>query len=227
MGIDSNRSKRPARYVVRDVARAYVIGQFRRPSGIGGRLAGWVMQHRPSNKARTDWTIDLLNIAPNDNVLEIGYGPGRGLSKAVELVTGGLVVGIDHSESMRRIAGRRNRDALRSNRLRLLDGRLEDLEQSLDSYWDSFFEHIFGVNVLMFCDDPQNVLATLVKKLAPGGKIAITFQPRVGDTSEAAALSSAAHIGRCLEAADIDGVRIERLDRVTPTAVCVIGQKPA
>ena len=226
MAADNKGSRRPARSVIRDFARAYVVGQFRRPSGFGGRLAGWVMAHRPSNKARTDWTIDLLNIAPGDNVLEVGYGPGLGLSKAAGLATRGLVVGIDHSASMRRIAGRRNRNALRGNRLRLLDGRLEELEQALDSYWDSFFENIFGVNVLMFCDDPQKALVALTKKLAPGGKIAITFQPRVGDTSESAALREAARIGCCLEAANLGGLRVERLDRITPTAICVIGQKP-
>lgn len=216
---------RPVRGIVRRAIRGHVVAQFRHPSGVGGRLAGWVMDRRPSNRMRTDWTVDLLNVAPNDNVLEIGYGPGRGLSKAAALASGGLVVGIDHSESMRRMAERRNREALRTGRMRLLCGSLENLEQQLDSYWDSFFERIFGVNVLMFCDEPRAVLSTLTKKLAPGGSIAMTFQPRVGDTSEQSTLAAAEQIKRSLEFSGVSDVRMESFHRVTPMAICVIGKK--
>jgi hypothetical protein len=50
--------------------------QFRRPTGLLGRLAGWIMANRPSNIERNRWTVDLLNVQPSDHVLEIGFGPG-------------------------------------------------------------------------------------------------------------------------------------------------------
>jgi len=42
------------------VLRQNVIGQFRRPHGVLGRVAGWVMANRPSNRRRNMWTVGLL-----------------------------------------------------------------------------------------------------------------------------------------------------------------------
>jgi hypothetical protein len=50
----------------------YLIKQFGRPSGFVGRLAGWSMARRPSNRQRNQWTVDLLRLTPGDRVLEIG-----------------------------------------------------------------------------------------------------------------------------------------------------------
>ena len=52
-----------------------VYRQFRRPTGLLGRLAGWIMANRPSNIERNRWTVDLLRVQPADHVLEIGFGP--------------------------------------------------------------------------------------------------------------------------------------------------------
>lgn len=34
--------------------------QFERPHGAMGALAGFVMSHRPSNRERNRWTVDLI-----------------------------------------------------------------------------------------------------------------------------------------------------------------------
>jgi protein-L-isoaspartate O-methyltransferase len=54
------------------------------PSGAIGLLVGeqMVRQHGPE----TRWTISLLNIAPNDHVLEIGCGTGCGLDISPAMV---------------------------------------------------------------------------------------------------------------------------------------------
>ena len=54
---------------------ASVVGQFHRPHGVGGRLAGSVMAHRRSNRDRNHWVVSLLDVQPTDRVLEIGFGP--------------------------------------------------------------------------------------------------------------------------------------------------------
>jgi len=54
--------------------RSRILSQFGRPSGALGALAGAVMAHRGSNQRRNAWTVQLLDIQPDDRVLEIGYG---------------------------------------------------------------------------------------------------------------------------------------------------------
>ena len=44
--------------------RTGLVSQFGHPRGIAGRLAGWVMAHRPSNRRRHAWTVDLLDLQP-------------------------------------------------------------------------------------------------------------------------------------------------------------------
>jgi len=55
---------------------AAIVGQFAHPQGRAGRVAGWVMAHRPSNRQRNSWVVWLLDVQPTDRVLEIGFGPG-------------------------------------------------------------------------------------------------------------------------------------------------------
>ena len=105
--------------------RSYVIGQFRRPCGWVGVLAGWIMATRPSNRLRNAWTVKLLELRPGDRVLEVGHGPGLALGLAAAKVPQGRVVGLDHSRTMHAQAARRNRAAIREGRVRFLVGSIE------------------------------------------------------------------------------------------------------
>ena len=84
-----------------------VYRQFRRPTGLLGRLAGWIMANRPSNIERNRWTVDVLNVQPADHVLEIGFGPGLAIAQVARLAPQGRLVGIDHSALMIERASRR------------------------------------------------------------------------------------------------------------------------
>ncbi|MHC4265878.1 MAG: methyltransferase domain-containing protein, partial [Planctomycetota bacterium] len=75
------------------------------------------MAYTPSNEERVQWTISLLNISPNDRVLEIGFGPGFAIELISKIATEGLVVGVDHSEVMVRHASKRNARAIRDGKV--------------------------------------------------------------------------------------------------------------
>jgi hypothetical protein len=68
-----------------------VMTQFVQPHGLVGRLAGWDMTLRPSNRKRNRWVVALLDVQPQDHILEIGFAPGlairelarRGVAAAV------------------------------------------------------------------------------------------------------------------------------------------------
>ena len=77
--------------------RQAIVRQFRQPTGLVGRRVGLVMATCPSNRERSRRTIELLEIQPDDRVLEIGYGPGLAIPWAAERTVRGRVVGVDHS----------------------------------------------------------------------------------------------------------------------------------
>jgi SAM-dependent methyltransferase len=60
--------------------------------------------------------VEVLDVQPDDQVLEIGFGPGRAIEMVAAGMTDGIVAGIDHSEVMLRQAARRNRKFIEARR---------------------------------------------------------------------------------------------------------------
>src|SRR5215468_2804317 len=110
-----------------------VVAQFHHPHGTGGRLAGRVMAHRPSNRQRNRWVVSLLDVRPADRVLEIGFGPGLAIAELSRRVgDAGHVYGIDHSDVMLRQAARRNAAAIAAGRVTLSRASADQLPPALD-----------------------------------------------------------------------------------------------
>lgn len=204
--------------------KKYLISQFGRPHGLVGRLAGSIMAHRASNKLRNRWTVDLLNLEPSHQVLEVGSGPGIALALVVGCLTSGRVVGLDYSKTMHDMAAQRNRQAIRDGRVSLVIGSAEELDQTTDTALDGPFDHIFGINVVMFWKDPISTFKMLGQRLSSAGQLAFTFQPRVGSVSNEAALAAADQLVGNLRDAGFQNIRVERLESLSPMAVCVIAR---
>ena len=120
--------------------------QFGNPSGPLGVVAGLIMANRASNRRRNAWTVRQLDIQPDDQVLEVGFGPGLAIRDAAELARDGRVVGLERSETMRRQAYRRNRRAVADGRVELRLGEPGDLLATCGRT----FEKAFAVNVFPF-----------------------------------------------------------------------------
>lgn len=193
-----------------------VISQFRQPTGVLGRLAGWEMATRSSNRRRNEWAVGLLDIAPTDRVLEVGFGPGIAIRAAARRATEGLIVGIDHSEVMVRAASQGNRNG----RVDLRLGTVEALPA-----FDESFDKILSVNSIMFWDDPVLRLAQLRELLRPGGVIAIVRQPRGPGGRSKPTDEVIREIGDVLTDAGFVDIRHEVLD-LTPPVVCGLGRNP-
>lgn len=191
---------------------------FVHPQGLPGRIAGIIMANRASNRLRNTWTLDLLGIEPDHRVLEIGCGPGWALSRACQRARNGLVVGVDPSAIMLRQARSRNRSAMESGHLRLVNARAEDLPEELGGP----FDRIYSSNVIGFLSDPQSVFRSLSRHLEPGGLIATTWLPRPGKTTDDATVATADRIQQVCEGSGMTVRRREsrRFDSVL--ACCVI-----
>jgi ubiquinone/menaquinone biosynthesis C-methylase UbiE len=197
--------------------RAAVVSQFIHPRGLWGRLAGWEMALRPSNRRRSAWAVELLDVGPTDRVLEIGFGPGIAIRELTRRANEGHVFGLDHSKEMLRQATNRNARAVRAG---LVDLRLGSVEHLPD--FRGPLDRVLAVNNLGMWPDPDQVLKNLRKLIPSRGRIAIVSQPRCpGATSE-----TTKQVGRevtdRLQLAGFVGVRSETL-ALSPPVVCVLG----
>ena len=198
-----------------------VVGQFHRPRGFGGRAAGWVMAKRGSNRKRNIWAVELLDVQPDDRVLEIGFGPGVAVREVARRATRGTVIGVDHSDEMVRQARKRNAAAVRDGRVDLRLASAEHLPA-----FDMPFDKILAVNSLMFWDDPVERLEELRRLLRPGGRLAIAFQPRGPGSTDETAAQAGEDIAKQFGAAGFTDVHVETLDLQPTNAVCVLGVRP-
>lgn len=140
-----------------------VVAQFARPTGFWGTIVGSIMAHRSSNLERNEWAISLLNLQPSDRVLEIGFGPGVTIQRMSEIVTDGVIWGIDHSEVMFRQASKRNERAIAAGRMRLVLTSVSQLP-----CFDDPFDKILAVNNFQFWDNKTDVLRRLREQLRTG-----------------------------------------------------------
>ena len=216
----------PQRANPRGAIKRYVIGQFRQPHGVMGRVAGLIMARRSSNRRRNIWTVELMGLEPEHRVLEVGFGPGIALKEACRFLDRGTAVGIDHAPAMRDMAARRNRHMVANGRLRLFVGTVGDDVAWRDPALTGPFDRIFGINVAMFWRDPVEVLTALSKRLAPGGETLLTFQPRMGDQTDAAVRAAGDAMADDMRRAGLIAIQIETLQELSPTAICVIGKRP-
>ena len=196
---------------------AAVRAQFGRPAGLWGRAAGALMAHRSSNRKRNAWVVSLLDVRPDDRVLEIGFGPGLAILQLSRIAREGHVCGIDHSELMLRQAMRRNADGIRRG---VVDLRLASVD-ALPAF-DAPFDKILAVNAMLFWTEPHARLQSLRDLLRPGGLIAIAHQPRGPGASDETSAADGREIAEALARAGFSQVRIETLP-LSPAVVCVLG----
>jgi SAM-dependent methyltransferase len=201
--------------------RSALVRQFRNPSGFLGTIAGFIMRVRPSNRERNMRTLALLDIRPEDHVLEVGFGPGLSVERAAEIASHGKVVGIDHSQLMFRQARRRNAKAIAAGRVELQLGSAERLPD-----FPVRFDKVFAVNVYMFWNDPVTILRGVRDVMKPGGAIALTLQPRQRGATGNDTRAAAERMATSLRDAGFEKVRTEILHMTPVDAACVLAQAP-
>jgi ubiquinone/menaquinone biosynthesis C-methylase UbiE len=131
----------------------YPIAQNLSNPGNGplGWLIGWLLMI--VNRRINQWTVEVLDVHPQDHILEIGFGPGHAVKLIAQKATGGFVAGVDRSERMVRRAARLNRAEIQAGKVELKQGGVEALP-----YDDNSFHKAFAINVIYFLPDPAAAL---------------------------------------------------------------------
>ena len=200
--------------------RETIRGQFQRPQGALGVLAGLIMAKRRSNIERNLATVELLAAEPSDRVLEIGHGPGIALAALADRVDDGQIIGLDHSTVMHAQAARLNRAAVADGRVKLVVGDLSAIDGV------AAIDRVMLVNVAMFWDDPVNEFARIRSLLGPGGRLAVTHQPRNAQASSSDTDRATDQLMSQLEEAGFVDILADTLELPGVPGICLRAHTP-
>jgi SAM-dependent methyltransferase len=146
----------------------FIAKQGRKPSGLLGRIVARVMaKETPGENV---FALELLQLQPEDAVLEIGCGHGETVAKAAKFVS--RLSGIDFSPVMYRHATRRHRALVAEKRIEFHLGSSDRLP-----FADQSFDKVFAVHTIYFWKTPLDHLAEAHRVLKPGGRFVLGFRP--------------------------------------------------
>jgi ubiquinone/menaquinone biosynthesis C-methylase UbiE len=146
---------------------AHVSRQAAHPHGLVGRALGrlWVSETAKVNDA----TVTLLAPAAGEQVLEIGFGPGRTLGLLAD--HGALVTGVEVSSAMIDLATTRNAARVAADAMSLYEGDGTSLPLP-----DDTFDAVVSVHTIYFWPDPQRTIGEIDRVLRPGGRVLLAFR---------------------------------------------------
>jgi ubiquinone/menaquinone biosynthesis C-methylase UbiE len=192
--------------------------QFSHPSGWRGWIVGRLMAVK--NKTRSSWVLSLLQLRPTDHVLELGFGSGADIRRVAARVPQGFVAGVDHSESMVRLATSKNAAMIAAGRVRVLQSSASRLPFESNS-----FDVAFSINVAQFWNNPAEVALEIRRVLKPDGCVALAVQPRNKGANETDADATGEKLMQALAAAGFTLPRLERKPLRPVSVVCAIASK--
>jgi SAM-dependent methyltransferase len=135
------------------------------------------------------WAVETLGPGPDEQLLEIGCGPGVAVSLICEQLVGGRIVAIDRSATAIGRARRRNADHLAAGKAVLHAVALEELQPSGVLGERERFDKVFAMNVNLFwVRSPATELELIRGLLGADGGLYLFYGygqgPRPGEASE-------------------------------------------
>jgi ubiquinone/menaquinone biosynthesis C-methylase UbiE len=149
------------------IERPVVSSSFAFPRGVRGRLAGWIMWH---TNRKQDEIVDILEVRPGEQVLEVGFGPGRLIGLLAARTVAAVIHGVEPSPVMLASASRANRAGIQAGRIVLRQG---DAQRT--GLPDGSVDRVVTVNNVALWPDLEAGVHELRRVLAPGGMLAIAW----------------------------------------------------
>lgn len=115
--------------------------------------------------------IETLDMAPGQNVLEIGFGRGDTLRRLAGLVDPGAVAGVDHSPTMVRLAKRRMRKLIAIGRVEVHEADAAALPLT-----DRSVDRVLAVNTITYWRDLDGGLKELARVLRDDGRAVVSVR---------------------------------------------------
>ena len=125
----------------------------------------------PTIPPRIKWAVDLMDVQPGDQVLEIGCGPGAGAEAICARLETGKLFAIDRSESGVDRTKRRNQKYVDAGRLVVRQIDLATLRVPVKR-----LNKVFAFNVNLFwVRDCSEEVALLHERVLPGGSVNLFY----------------------------------------------------
>ena len=200
----------------------FLAAQLRRPQGWFGSLVMSRILNRVNGKI-VNATLALLDVKPEHDVLEIGFGGGSALRCLAKRASSGVITGVDISPEMVRRAERQFHAEIQSGRLKVQLGDIARLP-----FGDSAFDRVLTVNTIYFWPDTKQGLAEIYRVLRPNGIAAVSIRSRDKMEKRAVAkhnfrLFSADEVADFMRRAGFRNVSVDHrdLDRAWDQAIIV------
>jgi arsenite methyltransferase len=199
------------------MAPRFIARQLARPHGLLGRPIGWLMNRH--NAAMNEFAFRLLELAPSDRVLEVGFGGGLVLPRL--LAGTQFAAGVDRSQDVVSRANARFADAVRAGRADFREGRVEALPFEAAS-----FGKVLTVNTIYFWESLGAGFSEIGRILAPRGRVVVGFLPearmrRMRMPADIFKLRAPEDVIVALQATGFGSVRVKRPQPSTPWNVIV------
>jgi ubiquinone/menaquinone biosynthesis C-methylase UbiE len=152
--------------------KKFLASQFRQPTGRFGSIVMGPFMNR-INRHIIDGTLELLDLSPQQHVLEIGFGGGIALSLLSKPLSQGMIAGADISADLLRQAERRFRREIAAGLIQL---RLGDACQLL--FPAATFDRVFTINTIYFWPDTAKGFDEIRRVLKDGGLAAISLRSK-------------------------------------------------
>jgi SAM-dependent methyltransferase len=204
-----------------------IIGkQLQHPKGMLGKaLFGWMAT---KTIAHARWTADLMEVQPDDEVLEVGFGNGANIGLLAERASKGRVAGVEISKTAIEMASQSNARAISEGRV-----KLHQAEGGALPFDVGAFDKACTVATMYVIADPSAVFKEMLRVLKPGGLAAVTFPVRENFMRIKPAKTDGFHFPELADheaafrVAGFIETQTERNDAVRFGAHCMLGRKVA
>jgi SAM-dependent methyltransferase len=171
----------------------------------------------PRVPKRLQWAVQLLDISPTDEILEIGPGPGVSVSLICGQLATGRITAIDRSAIAIQRATKRNADHVAAGKAVFHELDLADVDLVRRALTGQHFDKVFAVNINLFWVRPADAELQLIKDLLrPGGVLRLVYEtPSDEQTSGVAKAVTAALANR--------GFATAVTTASSPSLLCITG----
>ena len=164
--------------------------------------------------ARIRWAVDVMDVQPNDSVLEIGCGPGAGAELICQKLTTGKLFAIDRSESGVDRTKRRCKEYVDAGRLTVRQIDLATLRVPVKR-----LNKVFAFNVNLFwVRDCTDEMALLHERVVPGGAVYLFYEANQPELVPNIVKKASAALQKA-------GFRVSVVDQKAPPVIGLIGKR--
>jgi arsenite methyltransferase len=195
----------------------FIARHLSQPTGVLGRIVGRLMNR--NNAKMNAFAVQLLELTPDDRVLDVGFGGGVALPSL--MATAAYVAGVDRSPVMVQQANANFARAVSAGRTEFRQGSVEALP-----FGAATFTKACTVNTVYFWISLGVGFAELYRVLSPGGRLVVGFLPKewmdgMGYPTDIFTSRSPEEVVAALNEAGFRGVFVERSEPTTRSIVVI------